>query len=79
MISDLVTASPEFAQWWPRHAIGAFESHRRVFQHPEAGRLEFVTQQLIPAGDLGLRIVVHLSIENDDSTARLAARSTSLS
>ena len=38
-----------------------------------AGRLEFETQQLVPAGEPDLRLVVHLPIPGDDSAARLAA------
>ncbi len=76
MVQRLLTSSVEFAQWWPRHDVGGFESHRRVFHHPSAGRLEFVTQQLIPAGEPDLRVVVHLAIDGDDSTARLSAAAT---
>ncbi len=73
MVANLRSLSHEFNTWWTRHDIGGFESHRRVFHHNDAGRLEFITQQLIPAGDPDLRIVVHLAIDGDDSTERLSA------
>jgi len=76
LIERLRAASVEFAQWWPRHDVGGFETHRRLFHHPRAGRLEFETQQLIPAGEPDLRVVVHLGIPGDDSAQRLAALST---
>jgi len=73
LVDRLRGASPEFAQWWPRHDVGGFETHRRLFHHPHAGRLEFETQQLVPAGEPDLRIVVHLAVPGDDSAQRLAA------
>ena len=72
LVDRLRAASAEFAQWWPRHDVGGFESHRRAFHHPQAGRLEFETQQLVPAGEPDLRIVVHLPVPGDDSAQRLA-------
>jgi transcriptional regulator with XRE-family HTH domain len=76
LIERLRATSDEFARWWPRHDVGGFETHRRLFHHPRAGRLEFETQQLVPAGEPDLRIVVHLGIPGDDSAQRLAALST---
>ncbi len=73
LVDRLIATSAEFAQWWPRHDVGGFESRRRVFHHPIAGRLEFETQQLVPAGEPDLRLVVHLPIPDDDSAQRLAA------
>jgi transcriptional regulator with XRE-family HTH domain len=73
LVERLRATSLEFAQWWPRHDVGGFETHRRLFHHPQAGRLEFETQQLVPAGEPDLRVVVHLAIPGDDSAERLAA------
>ncbi|MGO9876817.1 MAG: helix-turn-helix transcriptional regulator [Acidimicrobiia bacterium] len=77
LVERLLATSVEFAQWWPRHDVGGFETHRRLFHHPRAGRLEFETQQLVPAGEPDLRVVVHLAIPGDDSAQRLAAASPS--
>lgn len=77
LIERLRATSVEFAQWWPRHDVGGFETHHRLFHHPRAGRLEFETQQLIPAGEPDLRVVVHLGIPGDDSAQRLADLSSS--
>ena len=73
LVERLHAASVEFAQWWPRHDVGGFETHRRSFHHPIAGKLEFETQQLVPAGEPDLRVVVHLPIPGDNSAQRLAA------
>lgn len=72
LIDRLLTESPEFADWWPRHDVAAFEEHERTFRHPEAGILRFRTEQLTPTGHPDLRVVVHLPLDGDDSTARLA-------
>ena len=33
----LLAESEEFAAWWPRHDVAAFEEHERIFHHPTAG------------------------------------------
>jgi transcriptional regulator with XRE-family HTH domain len=73
LVARLREASPEFAEWWPRHDVAGFETHRRTFDHPKAGTLVFQQQQLVPAGEPDLRVVVHLPIDDDDSAARLAS------
>ena len=73
LVDRLISESPEFAAWWPRHDVAGFEEHERRFHHPTAGPLRFRAEQLTPAGDPDLRVIVHLPIDGDDSTARLAA------
>ena len=57
------------AQWWPQYDVAAFETHRRVFNHPRAGRLEFETEQLVPVAAPDVRVVVHLPVDGDDSAS----------
>ncbi len=71
LVERLMGASTEFAAWWPRHDVGGFSERVRSFHHPVAGGLRFLTEQLIPAGEPDLRIVVHLGIAGDDSLVRL--------
>ena len=71
LIDRLLDESPTFARWWPRHDVAGFEERIRTFLHPVAGTLTFRNEQLIPAGDPGLKIVAHLPIEGDDSADRL--------
>jgi transcriptional regulator with XRE-family HTH domain len=73
LVERLMVASPEFADWWPRHDVAGFETHRRTFAHPTAGTLMFDQQQLVPAGEPDLRVVVHLPIDGDDSASRISA------
>lgn len=73
LVARLHDASPEFREWWPRHDVAGFETHRRVFEHPRAGRLEFETEQLVPVAAPDVRVIVHLPVEGDDSAERLAA------
>jgi len=72
LVARLHAVSAEFREWWPRHDVAGFETHRRAFLHPEAGRLDFETEQLIPVGAPDVRVIVHLPVPGDDSAARLA-------
>lgn len=76
-VNDLVervrAASPEFAEWWPRHDVGGFERRIRTFHHPVAGELRFDHHQVVPAGQPDLRVIVHLPLPDDDSAERLRA------
>ncbi len=59
LVARLQAASDEFRDWWPRYDVAGFETHRRVFDHPRAGRLVFDTEQLIPVASPDIRVVVH--------------------
>jgi len=72
LVARLQAASAEFREWWPQYDVAAFETHRRVFNHPKVGRLEFETEQLVPVAAPDIRVVVHLPVEGDDSARRLA-------
>jgi transcriptional regulator with XRE-family HTH domain len=74
LVERLVEASPEFAAWWPEHAVARFETRLRRFHHPAAGELTFEYQQLEPLEWPGLRVVCHLPLPGDDSAQRLAVR-----
>jgi transcriptional regulator with XRE-family HTH domain len=69
----LQESSTEFAQWWPRHDVGGFAEHVRTFHHPLAGELSLFNEQLIPAGEPDLRLIIHVALEGDDSLQRLTS------
>jgi transcriptional regulator with XRE-family HTH domain len=71
LVERVTGASAEFAAWWPRHDVAGFEERVRTFHHEHAGTLTFHHEQLVPAGEPDLRVVVHLPIEGDDSAERL--------
>ena len=73
LVARLQEASAEFRAWWPQYDVATFESHRRAFNHPLAGRLEFDSEQFVPVAAPDVRIIVHLPIAGDDSASRLAA------
>jgi transcriptional regulator with XRE-family HTH domain len=73
LVSRLQESSAEFAQWWPRHDVGGFAEHVRTFHHPVAGELRLLNEQLIPAGEPDLRLIIHVALDGDDSLARLSA------
>jgi transcriptional regulator with XRE-family HTH domain len=62
LVQRLKAASPEFADWWPRHDVAGFEERVRSFHHPIEGTIQFRYEQLIPAGEPDLRIIVHVPI-----------------
>ena len=71
-ITDLQTASAEFAGWWDQHDVLSRDGGTREFDHPALGRL--TTQQITlrlnhtPA----TKLVVHILL--DDNRDRLAAQ-----
>lgn len=71
LVERVRVASPEFADWWPRHDVAGYESRIRTFHHPVAGVLRFRHEQLAPSGQPDLRVIVHLPIPGDDSAERL--------
>jgi transcriptional regulator with XRE-family HTH domain len=71
LVERVASASPQFAEWWPRHDVGGFEERIRTFRHPVAGTLVFHHEQLVPLGEPDLRLWVHLPIDGDDSAERL--------
>jgi hypothetical protein len=75
LVERLQASSAEFRDWWPRYDVAGCETHRRVFDHPRAGRLVFETEQLVPVASPDVRVIVHLPVEGDDSAHRLSASS----
>ena len=73
LVDRLVTASPEFAEWWPQLDVAQFQTRLRRYVHPRAGNLVFEYQQLTPSEWPGLRVVCQLPVPGDDSAERLAA------
>jgi transcriptional regulator with XRE-family HTH domain len=72
LVERLTERSAEFSSWWPRHELAGAEGRLRRFDHPTIGPLCFDHQQLVPAGEPDLRVVVHLPVDGDDSAERLA-------
>ena len=73
LVAELSAASTEFSRWWSEHLVDEIDSHLRVFEHPVAGRLRFESALLSESGTAGVRFVVHLPVDGDDSTQRLLA------
>ena len=71
LVQRLQSVSAEFREWWPQYDVARFETHRRSFDHPRAGRLQFETEHLVPVGAPDVRVVVHLAVDGDDSEDRL--------
>jgi transcriptional regulator with XRE-family HTH domain len=78
LVDRLQTRSPRFAALWSARDVAPFESTRRVFDHPLAGRLELDHHRLAVLDRPGAQLVVYTSAPGTDSVGALA-RATVLS
>jgi transcriptional regulator with XRE-family HTH domain len=58
LVERLKAASPEFAQWWPRHDVRPQSEGRKVYAHPAAGRIlaEHITFSMTDNPELRLTL-----------------------
>jgi hypothetical protein len=58
LVERLKVASPEFAEWWPRHDVRPQSEGRKVYEHPVVGRIlaEHITFSMTDNPDLRLTI-----------------------
>ena len=71
-IDRLQAGSPRFAELWTARDVAPFETTRRVFDHPTAGRLELDHHRLAVLDQPGAQLVVYTSAPGTDSAAALA-------
>lgn len=62
LIARLLSASEDFRVQWAEHAVERFTSRRRVFQHPDDGRLEFEHHSVVPSDAPGLSVVMYVPL-----------------
>jgi transcriptional regulator with XRE-family HTH domain len=72
LVARLQTTSPRFAQLWSARDVAPFETTRRVFDHPVAGRLELDHHRLAVLDQPGSQLVVYTSAPGTDSADALA-------
>ncbi|HET7553481.1 MAG TPA: helix-turn-helix transcriptional regulator [Gemmatimonadaceae bacterium] len=72
LVEKMCAASSHFATWWPRHEILGRPGCRKEIMHPDAGRLVFEHNTLIPNDARGIRIVFYTPLDEDDTPAKLA-------
>jgi transcriptional regulator with XRE-family HTH domain len=73
LISELQTASPEFAAVWRDHEVQRFASRERRFHHRAVGDLVFEHQRLSPTDTPGLHLIVYSPAPGYGTEERLAA------
>ncbi|MPY93965.1 MAG: helix-turn-helix domain-containing protein [Acidimicrobiia bacterium] len=73
LVERLRARAPRFAQLWAAKDVAPFETTRRLFDHPLAGRLVFDHHRLGILDQAGAQLVVYTSAGGTDSAARLAA------
>nr|WP_283251036.1 hypothetical protein [Rhabdothermincola salaria] len=72
LVERLAATSPRFAALWEARDVAPFETTRRVFDHPAAGRLEFDHHRLAVLDQPGLQLVVYTPAAGTESADRLA-------
>lgn len=72
LVERLQRDSPRFAELWSARDVAPFETTRRVFDHPVAGRLEFDHHRLAVLDQPGSQLVVYTSAPGTDSVEALA-------
>lgn len=71
LVGHLRSVSDDFARAWDEHAVERFESRRRVFDHPSAGRLEFEQVNLLPQDVPDLRVISYLPVTAGETPTRV--------
>lgn len=74
VVERLQSTSDDFARRWAAHDVAPFATTRRVFDHPQAGRLELDHHRLALLDQPGNILVVYVDVPGTDSIARLAAQ-----
>ena len=73
IVSSLRDASATFAKLWEAKDVSPFNSTRRLFDHPGAGRLELDHHRLAVLDQPGLQLVVYTAAPGSDAVLRLQA------
>lgn len=73
LVSRLRDASPVFAALWRAKDVTPFNTTRRIFDHPAAGRLELDHHRLAVLDQPGLQLVVYTAAPGSDAVKRLEA------
>lgn len=63
-IAQLQRDSAVFAEFWNRHGVLAREGGRRVFDHPQRGRVSYEQITLVPSCSADHKLVLLLSIDD---------------
>lgn len=71
LVNRLRAASPEFAEWWPRHDVLGRPGCRKEILHPEAGRLVLEHNALVPHDSPDLKVIVYTPLDEEDTPEKL--------
>ncbi|QXC59099.1 helix-turn-helix transcriptional regulator [Aquihabitans sp. G128] len=75
LVARLSARAPRFAELWSGQDVAPFETTRRLFDHPTAGRLAFDHHRFAVLDQPGAQLVVYTSADGTDSARRLLAAS----
>ncbi|MDT7746009.1 MAG: hypothetical protein QOE59_5087 [Actinomycetota bacterium] len=72
LVGELVIKSPEFAELWHQHPIGACTHGTKRLRHPTVGECELGFTVLTPPDDSGHRLLVYGAEPDGPAHAALA-------
>jgi transcriptional regulator with XRE-family HTH domain len=71
LVARLRSSSTRFVELWDAKDVSPFVTTRRVFEHPDAGRLELDHHRLAVLDQPGLQLIVYTAAPGSDSINRL--------
>ena len=71
LVERLMSVSPEFAEWWPRHDILPMTEGRNAYDHQQVGRMIVEHTTFSVSDNPELRLVVFLATAASDSIAKM--------
>jgi transcriptional regulator with XRE-family HTH domain len=72
LVEKMRAASSRFAEWWPRHEILGRPGCRKEIIHPDAGRLVFEHNTLVPHDMRQTSVVFYTPLDEAGTPAKLA-------
>lgn len=78
IVATLRRSSTAFADLWEARDVAPFVSTRRVFDHPDVGRLELDHHRLGVLDQPGMQLVVYTAAPGTDGIMRLQGRAAGL-
>ncbi|MHC5261115.1 helix-turn-helix transcriptional regulator [Streptomyces sp. UC4497] len=76
LVSELLSASADFARMWAAHDVTEFRSSVRRYRHPALGEVELTYVRLAVTEAPWLSVICHFAAPGSETEARLRARIT---
>lgn len=71
LVARLTRTSPEFASWWPQHAVAHRLAGVKRLDHPSVGRMDFAFSMLAVGDRPGMKLCVFTPVDEEDTPAKM--------